>query len=183
VTSESFESLQAQDIEYSKRSIAIVAVVTIALAVGVWFLGHHAFALSLLFLIPASCVDARERLLPEPLILPALGAPLVYASFSGHAVDAAFGAGLGISFLMILFYVRPGSVGLGDVKLLGAIGAGLGPEGLVASSVFGAVSGILMMWLMPRYRAHGIPMGPLFVGWAFVFALVVTFVPQWSFGL
>jgi leader peptidase (prepilin peptidase)/N-methyltransferase len=183
VTSASFEELQEQEIVYSKLSIWLTGLVTFLLAGGQWLAGHHAFAIALVFLIPAAFVDARERLLPDALTLPALGGALVYNGFLGHAVEASIGAGLGILCLMIVFYVRPGRVGLGDVKLIAAFGAALGPQGMLASIILGALVGIGIFTFSPQYRAHGVPMGPVFVGAAIIVGLATMLVPMWAIGI
>jgi prepilin peptidase CpaA len=63
-----------------------------------------------------------------------------------HGVDGAIaaivGAALGLG-LLLPFYAM-GVMGAGDVKLLGALGAVLGPQMLVSVAVYGAVAGGLM---------------------------------------
>jgi len=58
------------------------------------------------------------------------------------AVGALAGAALGIG-LLLPFYAM-GAIGAGDVKLLGALGAVLGPQALLSVAVYGALVGGLM---------------------------------------
>jgi prepilin signal peptidase PulO-like enzyme (type II secretory pathway) len=164
--------------EYSKAEVATCAGVTVAVAVLLWFLGHHALGIAVVFLMPAAFVDARDRLLPDALTLPAIGAALTYNGFTGHSVEATIGAGLGILALMLVFYFRPERVGLGDVKMIAALGAAMGPELLMVSIVVASVAGGVVMVASKRFRSLGVPMGPFFIVAASLIAVVSTMLPS-----
>lgn len=109
--------------------------------------GQIAFLLGCL--LPALGIayfDIRHRLVPDRLTLPVLLAGLVGAVYSGRLPDAFLGAVLGFGLLILpcLFNLAGG----GDLKCAAALGAWLGPYGLVralfAALLFGAVWGIAL---------------------------------------
>lgn len=92
----------------------------------------------------AGCVAAFTDMwsfkIPNYITLPLLLAGVLFQAFAplGQGVTTAmFGIFAGFSCL-ILFYVV-GAVGAGDVKLLAAIGAWIGPFGIVALFMLAAV--------------------------------------------
>jgi len=91
----------------------------------------------------AACVtDLRVRRVPNVLTLGAAGAALVYhgatAGTSGLLL-AGLGWGLGLLLYLPLFALR--GIGGGDVKLLAALGAWLGPSMVLWVAAFGAIAG------------------------------------------
>ena len=122
-------------------------------------------------------VDARTRLLPSALIMPAYPA-LVALLLVGAAIDGTWrvllGAFLGWLVMGGLFLVLnlayPAGMGYGDVRLSGLLGlvlgyAGLAPllVGLESAFVLGAIGGLLpVMWRRVRRlpKVRGYPFGP-----------------------
>jgi prepilin peptidase CpaA len=95
--------------------------------------------------------DVRTQRLPNRLTVSALAAGLLLRTPLGFAMigEGLAGAALGLLVGMALFIL--GAIGGGDAKLLAAVGAVLGPEGLLAallaSAVVGGVLGLFaIMW-------------------------------------
>ena len=112
---------------------------------GVWGL---AAALSLV----AGWTDWRSRRIPNWLTVPGLLAGIVFnvtASGWAGAKTSLLGAGLGLGLLLPFVVIR--SLGAGDWKLMGALGAILGPQRLIAVLigtilVNGIMAVILVIW-------------------------------------
>jgi leader peptidase (prepilin peptidase)/N-methyltransferase len=117
-------------------------------------------------LIVLAVIDARTRLLPNRIVLPAAG--IVLAAQIALSPDrwlewvlAALGASL---FLLAAALAYPGGLGMGDVKLALLLGAALGWSvaaaltiGLVAASVASIVLIAREGWAA---RKKAIPLGP-----------------------
>ena len=95
----------------------------------------------------AALTDVTSRRIPNVLTFGAAGAALIYGAATGSAAgafDALAGWLVGALLLMPLFLVR--GMGAGDVKLVAALGAWVGPvEALwlvVAVSLAGGVVGV-----------------------------------------
>ncbi len=90
--------------------------------------------------------DVATRRIPNVLVFMTLGAGLALRAGAGWPALAAglLGAGLALLITVPLFALR--AVGGGDVKLLGAVGAFMGPMGflfaLVATALVGGVLGL-----------------------------------------
>ncbi|ARP79308.1 hypothetical protein CAL11_20400 [Bordetella genomosp. 6] len=120
-------------------------------------------------LLALACFDVEHLLLPDCLTLPLLWAGLLAnAAGMGLAtpVQAIAGAAAGYALLAGLawaFRRRTGrdGLGLGDAKLLAALGAWLGwqalPALLLAAGLWGVAAGLLARW---RRRAALQPLGP-----------------------
>jgi len=90
----------------------------------------------------ASISDLRRRQVPNSLTVGAacmgIGMNAILFGWSGVLLAlAGWGAGL---LLLFPFYAL-GGMGAGDVKLLGAFGAWLGPGGALGTALFGALAG------------------------------------------
>jgi leader peptidase (prepilin peptidase) / N-methyltransferase len=103
-------------------------------------------AFAAVVLVVLSAIDLEVRLVPNRVVLPAAGLVLGgrIALEPGRAwvwAAAAFG---GAFAFFVLALIRPGGLGMGDVKLMLLIGAALGPAiipalllGTVAAAVYG----------------------------------------------
>ena len=100
----------------------------------------------------AGWTDWRSRRIPNWLTVPALllgiGANSLALGWSG-AKESLLGAGLGLGLLLPFVLIR--SLGGGDWKLVGALGAFLGPPRLIAVLVVtifvaGAMAVVLVVW-------------------------------------
>ena len=93
----------------------------------------------------AACVtDLRSRRIPNVLTFGATGAALIYGATSGWSGlgSAALGWLIGAAAFIIPFALR--GLGGGDVKLLAAIGAWLGPQGAIWLALYTGVAGGVM---------------------------------------
>jgi prepilin peptidase CpaA len=102
--------------------------------------------------VVAAVTDVRSFQIPNVVTFPLLGAAILFhtmASVGGGIGFALLGGAVGFACL-ILFYVL-GAVGAGDVKLLTAVGAWIGPGGafvlfLVAAVLMGLYATGLTWW-------------------------------------
>ncbi|MGH3758969.1 prepilin peptidase [Actinophytocola sp.] len=115
-------------------------------------------------------VDLRHRRLPDALTLPAYPAMAAATALSAIlgddwsiALRAASGALLFGTLHAAVHVVRPRSLGAGDVKLSGSVGAALAASGwpaLVLAAVLAALVTLLLGALTRPPRGDGIPHGP-----------------------
>lgn len=169
-------------VEALSAALPVGTALLVADAVQAW-----AAAVIVWFLIPAVAIDLRLRLLPDALTLPLLWAGLAasaifrpFASPEAAILGAVGGYGLlfAVSWAAERYYGRP-ALGLGDAKLLAALGAWLGwpaPAPVVfLAAVLGAAAalpGLLTRRLSPGAE---IPFGPMLA----VAGLVVMARPEY----
>jgi leader peptidase (prepilin peptidase)/N-methyltransferase len=151
-------------------------------AMVVWKLGPTLQgAAALIFtwmLIALAGIDLRTQLLPDQMTLPLLWLGLLLALASMFVDARASIAGAAIGYLSLwsiywLFKLSTGKEGMGygDFKLLGALGAWMGPGALLPivliSSLIGAIVGGAYLWMRGHDRAVPIPFGPFLAaaGW------------------
>ena len=96
-------------------------------------------------------IDYDHQLLPDWITLPgiAVGLALSFVSVRRTPLEAALGAAVGAGGLFLLAFTYEKiagqeGMGLGDVKMLGMIGALLGPTGVVITVLLGSLSGSLV---------------------------------------
>ena len=96
-------------------------------------------------------IDYDHQLLPDWITLPgiAVGIALSFVSVRRTPLEAALGAAVGAGGLFLLAFTYEKiagqeGMGLGDVKMLGMIGALLGPTGVVITVLLGSLSGSLV---------------------------------------
>lgn len=171
-------------------ALAVLAVVTVGIRP--LALGVLAFAVVTGDLVR---IDRREHRLPNRLVLPVypvvLIAVVLDAAVTGMAVVPALVAGAGV-FVFLLLLSLAGGMGMGDVKLGGAIGLCLGgfglpvaAGGLMLAFVLGAIGGVVA--LSRRDAAGGggrwsrrIPFGPFLLAgfWLTVLYVGITAGPS-----
>ena len=108
--------------------------------------------LSALLAAAAGWTDWRSRRIPNWLTVPGLVVGIALSSVAAGwagARSSLLGAGLGLALLLPFVLIR--SLGAGDWKLAGALGAFLGPQRLidvllVAVLVAGVMAAILIVW-------------------------------------
>lgn len=165
----------------------LVELLTALLAMAsVWRFGFgwQGFGAALLscYLVALSGIDLRTRLLPDQLTLPLMWLGLIGSLDNLYmpAKPALLGAIAGYVSLWLVWWLfkqvtGKEGMGRGDFKLLAAIGAWVGLNGvlptLLLSSVVGAVIGSVWLATQGRDRATPIPFGPYLAiaGWIVFF--------------
>jgi prepilin peptidase CpaA len=118
---------------------------------------HLQAALVLLFVIVAAALDLGTKKIPNWITVPAALAGLVFhaAAPAGSGILWAL-AGFAVGFSLLLLPWLLGGGGMGDVKLLAALGVWLGPLTILivfgASAVIGAVmaAGVMVGGMFTR---------------------------------
>jgi leader peptidase (prepilin peptidase)/N-methyltransferase len=132
--------------------------------------------------VALSVIDLDVKRLPDRIVLPAylvgavsLGAVDVLRGDPAAFGVAALGAGASALFYAVLWFAKPGGMGLGDVKLAGVVGLFLAHLG-VAQLVVGTAAGFLIGGLIGiavivgrrGTRRTAIPFGPCMLAGAWV---------------
>lgn len=136
--------------------------------------------------VALTAIDLDVRKLPNRIVLPsyAVGALLLGAAAVLGGDLAALGrlfAGAGIlfAFYLVLALIKPGGMGMGDVKLAGVLGLFLGflgweqlAVGAAGAFLIGGLVGIALVIARRAQRCSAIPFGPwMFAGaWLGIFA-------------
>ncbi len=101
--------------------------------------------------VALAAIDAEFQILPDRITLPTavLGLALSFFSAARPPASAFLGAALGAGglFLVAFLYERvtgQEGMGMGDVKMLGMIGAFLGPAGVLVTVLLSSVAGSLV---------------------------------------
>ena len=119
------------------------------------------FVLGLLY---HTYTDLKSMLLYDKttLILAAVG--LVRAWSERQLFDAAYGAGIILAIMLVLYFASRGGMGEGDVKLAAVLGLWLGVEQgilcLLLAFVSGAVCGCILVVLKYKNSKQALPFGP-----------------------
>jgi leader peptidase (prepilin peptidase)/N-methyltransferase len=123
-------------------------------------------------MLAVAVIDWRHRIIPNRLVYPAFLVSVAYllvARVAGAPVDLA-DAGIGLlaygGGLLVVAFISPRGMGMGDVKLAGLVGLVLGALGgryvLVAAGVGILVGGVaaIVALAFGASRKTGIPYGP-----------------------
>ena len=98
--------------------------------------------LLVMILIAASFIDIRSHRIPNWLTYPAvmfgIGAHTLLQGLDGLFFS---GSGMLLGFGLLIVFYLVGGMGAGDVKLMAAVGAFLGPKGVFAAFIFTALAG------------------------------------------
>jgi leader peptidase (prepilin peptidase)/N-methyltransferase len=136
--------------------------------------------------VALSAIDIDVHKLPNKIVLPSylVGAVLLgAAALVGGDLEAlgrtAAGAGILVAFYLILAIVKPGGMGMGDVKLAGVLGLYLGflgweqlIVGAMGAFLVGGIFGVAVLIARRGKGGRMIPFGPwMFAGaWIGIFA-------------
>ena len=109
--------------------------------------------------------DLRRRRVPNWLTAAGAVGALSCAAWGGWHTLGSAAAGALVGFLILLPFHYFGSMGGGDVKLMAAYGALLGPSGILLAAVFAAVFGGIWaaVALISNPRAQAIAYAPAIV--------------------
>jgi leader peptidase (prepilin peptidase)/N-methyltransferase len=136
--------------------------------------------------VALAIIDVEHHRLPDAIVLPsyAIGLVLLGASsaLSGEW-DALLRGVVGMAALFVFYLalalVKPGAMGLGDVKLAGVLGLWLGwlgwgelVVGAFAAFLLGGLFSIVLLATRRAQRTGGIPFGPWMLAGAWVGVLV-----------
>lgn len=135
-------------------------------------------------LIVLTFIDIDEQILPDIITIPLLGLGLAFNSFEFFTtpVEAIWGLLLGFSALWLIDYGyyllrKRHGIGLGDCKLLAALGAWLGASALVPvilmASLLGIVCAVILMLFKRLKYDMPIPFGPFLAiaAWGYLICL------------
>jgi len=122
--------------------------------------------------------DLRARVIPNRIVLPAWTIVLVsqVVLHPGHWDEWLIASGVAAAVFFVPALVYPEGLGMGDVKLVGLIGAALGYAVLNGLLVGTALAGLFAAALLLRYgsgaRRVTFPYGPFLAAGAVVVLLV-----------
>jgi leader peptidase (prepilin peptidase) / N-methyltransferase len=161
----------------------------------VWAIGLHWSLMPLLWLIPVgvavAVIDLRTLIVPTRIVWPAFAVTVALSVLAAGLEDrwsmlvtAAVGLAVFAGPLFVLWFIMPGGMGFGDVRLAVLLGwtlgfyAGtrpmgavvLGAIGLVVASITGIVLGVVA--LGARGRKAQVPFGPALVTGTFFCVLL-----------
>jgi leader peptidase (prepilin peptidase) / N-methyltransferase len=173
-------SARATERAWSVRPAAVATAAGVAAAalVRLGVTAHGLLAAGLLVvLVGLASIDLQARVLPNRIVFPATGIVLGWqlAFFPGSAGEwllAALGAGF---FMLVPSLLRPGAMGMGDVKLAVLLGAALGRDVLSALTLGCLAVLPVALWLLVRgrrVRNATVPLGPFLAFGAAVVLLV-----------
>lgn len=171
----------------SAPSRPLLAVATAALSVLVaaffgfsWQLPAYLFFVAVAVVL--TVIDLRHHLLPNAVVLPALGIGFVLLALAatgenawGSLMRAVLGALVLFVLYLVLALISPAGLGMGDVKLAAVLGLFLGYQGWGAlfvgallASVFGALVGLVVLTTRRGGLRSDVPFGPSMLAGALV---------------
>lgn len=187
-----FPLAQREDRTAVPRSWRVPMAVLAGLLCGLmaWFFGASAVLPAFCYLavmgVLVGAIDVRHKLLPNRLVLPFLVGAFVLlglASLVSGAWLQLLGGLLGGATLFVLYLamalIKPGGIGLGDVKLAGVVGLYAGYLGLDAwllvllgAFLLNAVAIVVLMLARVLNRNSDIPFGPAMIAAALLAPLL-----------
>ncbi|GAA0289635.1 A24 family peptidase [Kineococcus aurantiacus] len=147
--------------------------------------------------VPLALIDLQVRRLPDQIVLPSYAVALVLLTVASAgtgdwaALLRALVGGVSLFALYaLIFVVKPGGMGLGDVKLAGVLGLYLAWWGWDALAVGGflafLIGGLIAVGLIlftSAGRRSKMPFGPAMLAGAFLALIVAAPVGDWYLGL
>jgi prepilin peptidase CpaA len=111
--------------------------------------------------------DTRRGMIPNRLTFPAIALAVALHGLAGGWAgvgNAAVGAAAGLGLLIVPFLV--GGMGAGDVKLMAALGALVGPAAVLSTFVFSAfLGGAIAVFVLVRAAGWWGLIGTVLTGW------------------
>ncbi len=108
-----------------------------------WSVEGFFLALEAWFFLAVAVIDLEHRKVLNRMLLPVLPILAVFQVWAGlpNVVSALLGAAMGFGLFLVLALIKPGSIGMGDVKLAGLIGFAAGLPGVIIALMVGIYSG------------------------------------------
>jgi len=138
-------------------------------------------------------IDLQHKLLPNVITLPGIAVGVLANALAGPGwvaslIGAAVGAGILFAIAEVYYRVRhEEGLGMGDVKMLGMIGAFLGWKlvlvTLVLSSFLGSIVGIGVLIAKKESLKYALPFGTFLAAGALVAAVGGDAILNWYLGL
>ncbi len=134
-----------------------------------WYFGPEPLLLpALLFislLIAVFFIDLEHYIIPNVIVLPAavIGLAATIAIEPSRWLEILVAGGASAAFFFLIAFIKPGGMGMGDVKLAGMMGFYLGKAVLVAlflGFLLGAIVGVGLMVAGRKGRKSRVPFGP-----------------------
>jgi leader peptidase (prepilin peptidase)/N-methyltransferase len=161
----------------------LFAVVTVFLGLS-WELPAYLFFVAVAIVL--TVIDLRHHLLPNAVVLPALGIGLVLLSVAaagegtwGALLRSVLGALVLFVLYLVLALISPAGLGMGDVKLAAALGLFLAYQGwgalfvgAVLASVIGALVGLAVLASRRGGLRSDVPFGPSMLAGALLAVVV-----------
>ncbi len=177
----------------------LVELATGGLALGTYFKFGISLEALMVFgficaLLVATFIDIDHRIIPDVISLPAIPAGFIASFFLSSLSwkDSLLGILCGGGILLAvawLYYRITGKEGMGggDVKLLAAIGAFTGWQGVIftvfVSSLVGSISGFILMGRSGKTMKMAIPFGPFLSLGAIIYLFRGQELVRWYFSL
>lgn len=93
----------------------------------------------------SAVIDLRERRIPNAVTIPAIVTGIIFHTIAPWGLGWMFTlAGLGLGIVLLLIPYLLGGGGMGDIKLLAAVGAWLGPKWLLVAFASGILTGAVL---------------------------------------
>jgi leader peptidase (prepilin peptidase)/N-methyltransferase len=159
------------------------------------FVYHHfgftvesvVFTLLTTALLIISFIDLAHKIVPNAITLPGILVGLLASITltSVGIVNGMLGLCLGGGLFLLIALVRPGGMGIGDVKLIAMIGAFLGWQAVLVtillSASLGALVGISLILLKKKGRKDPVPFGPFLAIGALIAMVWSTELLNWYY--
>ena len=178
--------LKSTNIKYKNMLIIVILYLAILFTSGLTIKTLAYLALTPM-LLSAFIIDYKEKIIPNRLNLTIFEVGLIYTFIEGIfninvAIDMILGMFVGAGIFLIITIIGgliagKEAMGLGDVKLMGAIGLFFGWRTIIIISLIafllGAIIGIILIIFKKRTSDDYIPFGPFIV----IAAFIAMFVP------
>ena len=115
-------------------------------------------------LIVIATIDLKNHLILNRLTYPLFFGGLIYRLSQGEIIPALLGAGIACGVMLLIYWLYPQGIGIGDLKLLVTLGIFLGGHGVMRALFFGSLTGVLILyplvWRGRLQRHQPIPFAP-----------------------